>query len=42
MMPQDLVSILVNNPQNLEDEMELDEFESSVLSHEDENFYDIE
>ena len=42
MMPQDLVSILVNDPQNLEGEMELDELESPVLSHEDENFYDIE
>ena len=42
MMPQDLVSILVNDPQNLEDEVELDEFESSFVNHEDENFYDIE
>ena len=42
MMPQYLVSILVNDPQILEDEMELDEFESPVLSHEDENFYGIE
>ena len=37
MMHQDLVSILVNDPQTLEGEIELNEFESPVPSHEDEN-----
>lgn len=41
MLLKDLVSILVNDPLNLEDLMELDEFESSVHSREDEIFYYI-
>ena len=42
MKPKNLVSILVNDSQTLEAEMEFDEFESLVLSPEDENFYDSE
>ena len=41
-MPQDLLFILVNDPQNVENEMEVDQFESPVLIHEDEKFYNIE
>ena len=42
MMPQDLVSILVTNPESLQDGSEVDEFEQPILSHEDEYFYDTE
>ena len=42
MMPQDLVSILVTNPESLQDGSEVDEFEPPILSHEDEHFYDTE
>ena len=42
MMPQDLVSILVTNPESLQDGSKVDEFEPPILSHEDEHFYDTE